>query len=681
MPILLNWIRIMRSILSKKYIQSDLHYILKTARSESGLADRLEWLDSLLVWIRLPVTPDRKKNEESIELARIRFLLQFLERHEELQRNVSLTLQSIIHDSDFTDFFTEAGIQVHYSFTKELIERILSSILPQYRDLASFKQTFERVVQDDSDLDWLKNLDKKSLTDLARLFTANETFRNEIHHRFRKSLLSAIKILAMRMTSLSLEADLKARLPGRNPITSPFFEIHKEITQIENSLDLHLASTNISRYVQSCKTQVSSIYPLLETSGVSIDLVYKLDTLKILLTRIELINKILVHINEQPLSADDVIGILFDIGIQNIEKSSLSSFIGSNINLIARKLVEHTGQTGEHYIARTSKENRTIFLSAAGGGFITIFTTVLKSAISKMSIPMFIEGLFSSLNYAFSFIIIQFSHFTLATKTPAMTASTLASQLKQISTPEDEIKFVEEVVRIVRTAFTAVMGNLALVIPGSIVFDLIYLQMTGQHLFSNEYGLEQIRKHSPFLSLTLVYAVVTGFILWLASIIGPWVENWFVYRKYFEMLEESANAQRYLGQNLLNFLANFFRKNLAGLGTNISLGFLLGFSGIFGTFFGLPLQVRHVTLSAGTLALSLSGIDKLQDNFLLFFSVIFSIFTIGLFNFGISFSLSLFVAARARNIRLREFPHLIVLIWRRFLRRPKDFFFGQNNLH
>ena len=51
-------------------------------------------------------------------------------------------------------------------------------------------------------------------------------------------------------------------------------------------------------------------------------------------------------------------------------------------------------------------------------------------------------------------------------------------------------------------------------------------------------------------------------------------------------------------------MAAALERNAAGWGTNVALGFLLGFAPAVGRFFGIPFDVRHVTLSTGTLALS-----------------------------------------------------------------------------
>jgi site-specific recombinase len=46
--------------------------------------------------------------------------------------------------------------------------------------------------------------------------------------------------------------------------------------------------------------------------------------------------------------------------------------------------------------------------------------------------------------------------------------------------------------------------------------------------------------------------------------------------------------------------ARIIEDNVAALGGNVSLGILLGMEPVIATFFGLPLEVRHVTLSTGS---------------------------------------------------------------------------------
>ena len=48
--------------------------------------------------------------------------------------------------------------------------------------------------------------------------------------------------------------------------------------------------------------------------------------------------------------------------------SKLSSLLRENLNLLARKVVDRTGDTGEHYIANSKPEYWLMWRAAIGGG-------------------------------------------------------------------------------------------------------------------------------------------------------------------------------------------------------------------------------------------------------------------------------------------------------------------------
>ena len=72
---------------------------------------------------------------------------------------------------------------------------------------------------------------------------------------------------------------------------------------------------------------------------------------------------------------------------------SLRALVYTNLHLLARKLVERAGQTGEHYITTTRREYWQMLASAAGGGVLTLGTAAAKLQISTLHLPLFIEGL------------------------------------------------------------------------------------------------------------------------------------------------------------------------------------------------------------------------------------------------------------------------------------------------
>ena len=52
----------------------------------------------------------------------------------------------------------------------------------------------------------------------------------------------------------------------------------------------------------------------------------------------------------------------------NLDDKRISSLLRENLNLLARKVVDRTGDTGEHYIATSRAEYRWMWRAAIGGG-------------------------------------------------------------------------------------------------------------------------------------------------------------------------------------------------------------------------------------------------------------------------------------------------------------------------
>jgi site-specific recombinase len=129
-----------------------------------------------------------------------------------------------------------------------------------------------------------------------------------------------------------------------------------------------------------------------------------------------------------------------------------------------------------------------------------------------------------------------------------------------------------------------------------------------------------------------------------------------------------------LGAKRANRWASFFRKNISGLSANISLGFMLGLVPAFAAFFGLGLEVRHVTLSTGQIGVAVAslGWEVLHSN-LLWWAVAMLPLNAAL-NVGVSFYMAFRVALRAHNVSVGDRSRIYKAIRQRLWRKPLSFF-------
>jgi site-specific recombinase len=230
------------------------------------------------------------------------------------------------------------------------------------------------------------------------------------------------------------------------------------------------------------------------------------------------------------------------------------------------------------------------------------------------------------------------------------------------------------IARITRSQLAAALGNIGMVVPATIAFDYYWrARHEGASFLDEEYAHYVLQSLHPTQSGTVFFAILTGVLLWSSSIAAGWLENWAAYRRLPEAIAEHRYG-RYVGRRTMRWLSRFFERNIAGFGGNTTLGFMLGMTPAFGKFLGLPLDVRHVTLSTGSLTFAACALGAPNLATPEFRWAVLGIAVIGLFNFTVSFSLALAVALRAREVDRSDRMRLVLSVLATFFRAPLQFF-------
>jgi site-specific recombinase len=357
-----------------------------------------------------------------------------------------------------------------------------------------------------------------------------------------------------------------------------------------------------------------------------------------------------------------------------LEDKRISALLKQNLNLLARKTVERTGRSGEHYIAHSRKEYWQMWLAAVGGGLLTVLTAAIKMRIVEQHFPLFVEGFLTGTNYAISFILLQVFGLVLATKQPSATAATFAGIVRNNPGNASWSKISDFTARISRTQLAAAIGNVTAVCIGAVALERLWRVMFAHSYLPAESARHVYEALHPFASGTIIYAAGTGVILWLAALMGGWCENFAVFHRLTEAVSQHPFGHR-IGQNRMAKLAAWIELNLAGWSTSIALGYLLGFVPVIARFFGIPFDVRHVTLSTGTLALAAARFGTSSFGKDWFYYAIAGIGVTFVLNLGVSFSIASFVALRAYDVPAGEQFMLLRFLLRQIVRSPLKFLF------
>jgi site-specific recombinase len=269
-------------------------------------------------------------------------------------------------------------------------------------------------------------------------------------------------------------------------------------------------------------------------------------------------------------------------------------------------------------------------------------------------------------------VLVHVLHWTVATKQPAMTAPAMADKLGNLADDAAVESFVDEVAHLIRSQVAGIIGNLSAVIPIVLAVQWLSRAVFGAPVVGSS-DAQHVLDTLTFLGPTALFAAFTGVLLFASSLIAGWVENWFVWNRLDSAIAWNPNIVARLGAARAQRWAAYWRANISGYASNISLGFLLGLVPAVAAFFGLPLEVRHVTLSTGQLAAAVGAQGWVVFQTSAFWWCVASIPAIAVLNLGVSFFLAFRVALRSRGIRLADRSRIYRAIRRRVWTAPSSF--------
>lgn len=640
---------------SRKDVHTDLDILLSQKISEKSLRAQLEWLVLLLHWIQYEGTSDGKPQ------ARLRFVLQVLDRNIEWKNQVAKTLKIIASKVSGFELYSETGLSKELGFWGELTDRLISKILPSPPLDEDLGHLFWALFPYKENVDWLGSVDSETFIRLLQLFNFHSTEEEPFYVNVRSDIEAALNYLVIQIQALALTPAMRHRMGHRSFQESMFLKL----SQVKQSFTKEEWETLLSR----CDEEIEQIYKHFDEYGVSMSLVFQVMRLRGYLNRVRQLLQILFADKLEPKAIQDFLaGLIKD----NHELQSVSSLFAQNGSLLASKIVERAAHTGEHYITKTKAEYYQMLQMAAGGGLLTSITVYVKLFILKLGMAGFVEGFFASMNYAISFLAIHFSGFTLGTKQPAMTAPALAEKMRDLNSEQGIAQLVSEIKNLIRSQMASIFGNILLVVPSALAITACYEFYFGTHIMSVEkarYTFQSVDIAGP----ALIYGCFTGVLLWLSSVASGSADNWFVLRSMKRSLARSPSLRMIFGDIGALRIAIFLRRNFAAMVGNIFLGFLLGMIPEIMKFVGIPLDIRHVTLSSGNMAAAFPvlGIDfvKSWD----FWRGVCGVLGIGLVNVSVSFSLALFIAIKARSVNPPQRQALRKALWREFWSRPWGF--------
>lgn len=637
----------------------------------------LEYLVELIKKIR----PENPRNTEEAEL-KFKALLYQVTNDRSAMFSLRKALLSLFLKTGIVTALTESGIVSGRGFVQELMGKIKHKFLPALQSPDDFLFVINKVFYKKTDYLWVEGIDPELWRGFFEMLGIQI---NLTEPKLIKQLQQSLQLLSYRVASLGLEKEMTHRYENIEDAVYPFIEqsrLVNEYMQVAesggNKDKLLLILSNINEALHNCNQSIHWITEQRKIYGTSLAQTYIIKRLQ------QQINRLFIILDV--LDADNIFNTerfteYFKTVVRNENrKNSVKEFISENTGYLAYQIAEHGGRTGEKFITTTRKEFWRMFRSAAGGGIIISFIGIIKNLLANIKLAPFWQGFLYSTNYSLGFILIQDTGSTLATKQPAYTANNVASSFdaQKAGDKPDLRNLAITVAKVSRTQLASFAGNLIIVFPLTYLLALLFFESTGTKIASGAAAQKLLTDQQPFNSLALLYACFTGFFLFASGLIAGYVENYIVYGKIGERLRISHAFKGTFGEKSSQKIIRYIENNSGALIGNIALGFFLGMAGFFGKTFGIPFDIRHITISAANTAIGFFGLDNAVPAKEIIYTLM-GVFSIGFLNFAVSFGLAFFVAVKSRGIHLKDYPEFLGILGRYIKKYPKDFIKAPTN--
>ena len=649
----------------------DLRTLLDALNPAADLAGRHVWLIQLFQWIR----GDQSSPQACV--SRLQTLIAAVEGQPELQARLQAWWQMFVQTVDMTTLLADFGFAPRTAFVSELTERLRRKLLPGTPETVDASELFPLVARTHFDAQWMSLISEGQLHQLTALLSANP---QQDALNWQRCLVDALTYCTAQIRATGFAPELRLRMDKANGDIQAFHALPSDVEELRRAM-FGVASSEarvqavVKQYrerLDACRQAINSIYAHLEEHGISIGMVFRLRQLRERILRVrELLDSLL-----SPTPALAAVKLI--VRRVNIaqESKSVTALISANSSLLSAKMAERSAETGERYITRNASDYREMLGKAMGGGAVTALTTLLKFVVVGVGLSAFWSGFWSGVVYSATFIMIQLLQFTLATKQPAMTAPAMAAKLRDMDAPDrtQSIEvFVDEVTHLVRSQVAAVFGNVFMVIPSVLLVNVL-VQLLLDRPMIGPADAAYVFASLTLLGPTLLWAAFTGLILFSASMVAGWAENWFVLHHLGSAIRHNPRFTALLGPGRAARWSSFMRDNISGFASNISLGFMLGLIPAFTGFFGLELEARHVTLSTGQLAAAAASVGLEVFRQPVFWWCVASIPLIGALNLGVSFYCAFRLALQAHAVSRLDRAHIRTAIWARWRKHPGSFF-------
>ena len=609
---------------TEHHVHARLDELCDFAPADGTLEERVFWFVRLIAWTR----PHKRGGSDGP--ARVRFLRTHLEASPESRDRVAATLGALVESVDLRIFLAYGGIPRDFHLLGALSQSGHGGSGARITCRTDDLEGILNLALRPGDVRWAR---ASGLLPLLIDLVPSRTFAR-IEVAARDAMLDLVHQVAAQAHAPNVR---QLDTDGR----SPFRGLYDAVSALlATPHERGLLNAVRGRIVQ-CLRALDALRASLSERGADLNTTFQLLRVERQLERLDLLA---VGLSEGAARASRVALALANAALRNARPRRL---LARSSELVVRNLVDTTADVGDRYLDKASGSFGAALLAGCGGGLLMTVATILKYGIMALHLPLFYEGFAFSANYAAAFCAAYLLHFTIATKLPAHTAAALARSVRGAGSRRERIAAFVQVLRsLVRIQIGGLLGNLVVVGPLAFAISRAVQRWLGHPFIGHAFAEHALHANSA-LGPSALYAALTGVFLWVSSLVGAAIDNWAKVNHLGAALATGVPVMKTVGVRTAEPAAHAVASRIGGLAGNAFLGLLLGGVPAFLAIAQLPIEIRHVSVSAGSVALAIAEGGFAPGPILM---AVVGVCIIGFVNVMVSFALALQLAVRASGM-------------------------------
>nr|WP_217344497.1 site-specific recombinase [Noviherbaspirillum sp. L7-7A]MBV0878650.1 site-specific recombinase [Noviherbaspirillum sp. L7-7A] len=649
--------------------------LMRRANPFAGWSERANWMIDVAEWLRHDSR--RLLRDGDGRQGRLVFLLDWLDSHRDVRRLVQTAIQKTLREAIGPELFAETGMQREPAALAELASRTMQMLLPRPPARHDMGALLCAMFPRPADALLLRRLDPATAARLWRLVADDA-----ISHGYLQQIDEAMQHLATAIIAAGTGPEFRRRLPPRMPVqATPFMALRREL---EGYLHVpgqdEAALRSVRMLVAVCRAQTDGIYADLDEHGVSVSLVFQVERMRAQLDRMASLISLrsAVRAGQGGAALQAMLADL--LCAQHGQRPSVTGLASRSLSLVGRKIVERQGRHGERYMVEDAGQYHATWRSGAVGGALLALLVLLQQGVpgALTGLAGFFGGMSVAIPLGIWLLVISACGGQFGARQPAVTTPALGARMGALDTVDGLRGLMTQVARLLRAQAAGVLGNLAAVVPLMLLLAAGFAFLSGAPLMSTAGATAMIDRLS-LVGPAPLYAAGTGVLLWLAGLASGFADNWFALHRLRDALAHQRRLVYALGPGRAQRFAGWLERHVADIAGGLALAVLLGMAPAFATFFGLPFQVRHVTLDAAALAAAGASLGWSALAEPAFWLAAAGVVVSGLTNVAIAFACAFSLALHARSVPVAIRRRVSGAVLRRFVASPGTYLLPQRH--